>query len=95
MTLTLPERGILLADITIWSKPACVACHGTKRYLDKRGISYEEKQLLDDVEKFEEFRAAGFASAPIVESIHHETFAGYRPDYLDEIIESMSVAQAA
>ena len=84
-----------MADITIWSKPACVACHGTKRYLDKRGISYEEKQLLDDVEKFEEFRAAGFASAPIVESIHHETFAGYRPDYLDEIIESMSVAQAA
>lgn len=74
-----------MSSITVWSKPACVQCNAVKRWLDKNGLAYEEKQLLDHPDVMDEFRDAGFLQAPIVESEHVKTFSGFNTDLLEAI----------
>lgn len=74
-----------MSPVTVWSKPMCVQCNAVKRWLDREGIDYEAKDLLDDLEKLTEFQDQGFLQAPIVESRVRETFSGFRPDALEGI----------
>ena len=52
--------------ITVYSLPRCVQCVATKRHLNNLGLAYTEIDLLDVPERAEEFKALGYASAPIV-----------------------------
>ncbi|WP_420181319.1 glutaredoxin domain-containing protein [Paenarthrobacter sp. TA1.8] len=55
----------------------CSKCIATKRAMDKRGISYEAREMTDA--EREAFKAAGHLSAPVVVT-EQETWAGFRPD---------------
>lgn len=68
----------------LWSKPACVQCNAVKRWFAKEGADYIEKQIMDDLDKLEEFRLLGIMQAPIVEAPGVGTFSGFRPDLLEE-----------
>ncbi|MDS2171622.1 glutaredoxin domain-containing protein [Nesterenkonia sp. CL21] len=73
--------------ITVWSKPNCVQCNAVKRHLDKNGIPYEERDLTLDPDKLLEFKDRGLAQAPVVESSTRDTFTGFNPYKLDELVE--------
>lgn len=48
--------------ITVYTKPNCVRCNATKKYLTKKGAAFEEAPLNDDVIKMLQER--GITSAP-------------------------------
>lgn len=77
--------------VTVYTKNACQPCRMTKRYLDDRGIDFEERHTGDPV-VLEEVKAMGYLSVPVVvfvpapgESVSHWT--GFRPDMLDVVAE--------
>lgn len=75
-----------MTTIHVWSKPNCVQCKAVYRSLDKAGLDYEVKNLPDFPEKLQEFIEAGHTSAPVVESSLVDTFAGFNPDAIKDLI---------
>jgi glutaredoxin-like protein NrdH len=78
-----------LSAITVWSKPRCVQCGAVYRALDKAGVEYTVRNLPDFPEKLEEFKELGVMQAPVVESIYAETFSGFNPYLIEEIIAAV------
>lgn len=65
------------APVVVYSRPSCPACTATMRALDKRGVSYEVRELTESAAA--RFRAAGHQQAPVVVTETDE-WSGYRPD---------------
>ena len=74
-------------SVVVWSKPACVQCVATKRKLDQYGIPYIERDLTEHAGQAEEFRDAGYATAPVVVT-SRGTWAGFRPDQIKALKEN-------
>lgn len=79
--------------VTVYTKDKCQPCRATIRYLDERGIEFEEKHTGDPV-NLAEAKAFGYMGAPVVvfvpapgESVSH--WYGFRPDMLDVVAEAM------
>lgn len=69
---------------TVYTKPACVQCDMTKRYLDKAGVSYETVDITTDPAALDMILGMGFSSAPVVIS-EAGNWAGFRPDMLEQL----------
>ena len=52
--------------VTLYSKPACVGCQGTKRQFAKLGIEYTEIDISVDAEARDYVVGLGYLSAPVV-----------------------------
>lgn len=61
--------------VEIFTLENCVQCEQTKKQFDRAGVRYEEKTLTADLA--DEFKAEGFAAAPIVKT-EIETWSGFR-----------------
>jgi glutaredoxin-like protein NrdH len=55
-------------QITLWTLPACIQCHQTKREFDKLGIEYQVRELHQNPGATKRFSELGFLEAPIVET---------------------------
>ena len=69
---------------TVYTKPACVQCDMTKRYMDKNGIAYTTVDITQDPEALDMILGMGFSSAPVVIS-GDLSFAGFQPDKINEL----------
>lgn len=69
---------------TVYTKPACIQCEMTKKYMDKNGIEYNTVDITQDQEALDMVLAMGFSSAPVVIS-GDLSFAGFQPDKINEI----------
>lgn len=67
--------------ILVHTKPRCVQCDATKRYLDRHGLEWEEVPLTP--ESTAAFQARGILAAPVVELPGEEPFGGFRAPLLD------------
>lgn len=67
---------------TVYTKPACVQCDMTKRYLDKAGVEYTTVDITQDPGALEMIMGMGFTSAPVVVS-SSGSWAGFQPDKLN------------
>jgi glutaredoxin-like protein NrdH len=67
---------------TVYTKPACVQCDMTKRYLDKAGIEYDTVDITEDSAALELILGMGFQAAPVVIS-DAGNWAGFQPDKLN------------
>lgn len=67
---------------TVYTKPACVQCDMTKRYLDKAGVEYETVDITEDPSALEIILGMGFQAAPVVIS-DAGNWAGFQPDKLN------------
>ncbi len=72
--------------ITVYSKPACVACDATYRKLDKHGIEYNSVNIMEAL-TFVRGLDPSYAQAPVVlvefadgTSAH---WSGYRPSSIE------------
>lgn len=55
----------------------CSKCTATKKAMDRRGITYQVREMTDA--EREAFKKAGHLSAPVVVT-EAESWAGFRPD---------------
>ena len=83
----------MTARLTVYTKPGCGGCIGTKRTLEKAGVDFEEKDVRDPAH-MTEAKATGFLGAPIVVAdpalgLDVSEWVGFRPDYLQEVIDKL------
>ncbi|MEW4402891.1 glutaredoxin-like protein NrdH [Enterococcus sp. AN402] len=71
-------------DLTVYSKPDCMACKQTKRLLERYGISFTEVNILEYPTLLEQFKEVGFLSAPIVVTPDNK-WCGFRPDKIKSL----------
>lgn len=69
---------------TVYTKPACVQCDMTKRYMDKNGINYNTVDITEDPEALQMILDMGFQAAPVVIS-DKGSWAGFQPAKIDEL----------
>ena len=92
--------------ITVYTKPACVQCDRTKKWLDdpKRGNmagKYDVVDLSEDPEALGAVKALGYMGAPVVivgnsGSNDDEThWYGFRPDMLTQFCKNATTQQEA
>jgi len=67
---------------TVYTKPNCVQCDMTKRYMDKNGIDYDTVDITQNEAALEMILQMGFSSAPVVIS-DSGAWAGFQPDKIN------------
>lgn len=77
--------------VTVYTKPRCQPCRGTKRKLDELDIPYGEMPLDDTTRAYVE--SLGYTSAPVVEVDYGEgvttSWSGYRPERIKQIKDTL------
>ena len=73
--------------VTLYTKPGCVQCNATYRYLDKKGIAYQSVDVSVDNEALEKIVSMGYQQAPVVIAgdVH---WSGFRPDMIEGLVTS-------
>lgn len=71
--------------ITVYTKPQCVQCDATKRWLDSKGLAYDTIDITEDQEAFDKIVSLGFRAAPVVDS-PVGSWSGFNPDKLSQLI---------
>lgn len=71
--------------ITIYSKSGCPECVFTKKYLQSKNISFEEKRIDQDQSYLDEVISLGYTSLPVIK-IGQESFSGYQPERLEALV---------
>ena len=72
--------------ITVYSKPNCMACNFSKKYLEDKGVKFEEIDVINDKEALAMLRDKGYAQLPVVD-INGEKHTGFRPDVLAKVVK--------
>jgi len=70
---------------TVYSKPDCVQCKMSKRYLDQRGIEYQEVDVTESDEALIHIKELGYLAVPVVE-VGEDHWSGFRPDRLSQLV---------
>ena len=71
--------------IKVYSKPNCMACNFSKKYLEDRGVEFEEIDVFKNAEALAMLRDEGFSQMPVV-SMDGELHTGFRPDLLAKAV---------
>ena len=67
--------------IIVYSKPNCVRCEMAKRYLNDKGVPFEEIDVFKDAEALKMLRDKGIAEMPAVD-VNGEFHTGFQPNLL-------------
>jgi hypothetical protein len=54
------DKGAVMTQVTVYTKPACVQCKAVFRALDKAGISYEKVDVSTDAEAQDYVMSLGY-----------------------------------
>ena len=72
--------------IKVYSKPNCIKCEMTKRYLTDKGVTFTEVDLLEDTEALQILIDEGYSELPVV-NINGEFHTGFQPNVLAKVVE--------
>ena len=72
--------------ITIYSKPNCMQCELSKKYLNDKGVEFKEINVFEDDEALKMLRDEGYSQMPVVD-INGERHSGFRPEKLAKVVE--------
>lgn len=72
--------------VTVYSKPNCMQCEFSKKYLKDKGIEFEEINVFEDDEALAMLRDAGYSQMPVVD-INGEKHTGFRPEILAKVVK--------
>ena len=70
--------------IKVYSKPNCVRCEMAKRYLQDKGVKFEEIDVFNDAEALAMLRDEGFSQMPVVD-VNGEFHTGFQPNILAKV----------
>jgi glutaredoxin-like protein NrdH len=68
--------------VTVYSNPNCVQCEQTKKYLTRKGVSFESKMIADSPEVTAIIELNKYQSAPVVVTANGDSWSGFRLDKL-------------
>jgi glutaredoxin-like protein NrdH len=73
--------------ITVYTKPACVQCDMTKKFLDNAGLEYSVEDITSEANaaQLAYFLVEGYMAAPIVVT-DKKTWSGYQLENLKELV---------
>lgn len=71
--------------ITVYSKPNCMQCNFTKRYLREHNIEFKDINVYENEDVELHVKSMGFQTLPVIEIEGQEPFFGFRPDKLEEL----------
>ena len=72
--------------IKVYSKPNCMACNFSKKYLEDRGVEFEEIDVFKNAEALAMLRDKGFSQMPVV-SMDGEFHTGFQPNLLAKAVK--------
>ena len=72
--------------IKVYSKPNCMQCEFSKKYLKDKGIEFKEINVFEDKEALAMLRDKGFSQMPVV-SIEGEFHTGFQPNLLAKAVK--------
>lgn len=71
--------------VTVYTKPNCQPCRATKRWLDKRGVTYQTVDITMHPEDVEAAKFLGFYQSPVVVvgTWSDDAWCGFDPEKLE------------
>lgn len=75
-----------MKKITVYSKPNCMQCSFTKKYLDEKSIEYTTYDVYENEQALNTVKDLGFKSLPVVVIDGETPFFGFRPDLLEVLV---------
>lgn len=86
--LTKLKGKLKMSNITVYSKPNCMQCEFTKKWLHNNGLPYTAIDVRQDELSLDYIKRLGYQNLPVVvvdEGDMH--WFGFRPDLLEELKE--------
>lgn len=71
--------------ITVYSKPNCMQCNFTKKYLKECDIAFEEIDVTQDEVALNKIKEMGYQAVPVVVT-NDDHWYGFRPERLAELV---------
>lgn len=71
--------------VKVYSKPNCMQCEFSKKYLTDKGVPFEEIDVFEDKEALAMLIDKGFSNMPVVD-IDGEFHTGFRPEILAKVV---------
>ena len=72
--------------VTVYSKPDCMQCNFTKKWLKERNVPYTELNVEEDEEALSKVREMGYQAVPVIVT-ETENWYGFQPDKLAKLVE--------
>lgn len=73
--------------VTVYSKPNCIQCNMTYRFLDKHEIPFESVDITTDRDAYEYVVSdLGYLAAPVVKVSDEEHWSGFQPKRLAGLV---------
>ena len=72
--------------ITVYSKPNCMQCNFTKKYLKERDITFNEIDVTQDEDALNKIKDMGYQAVPVVFT-DNDHWYGFRPEKLAELVD--------
>lgn len=74
--------------ITLYSKPNCMPCTFTKKWLDENSVNYTTVDVTQDEVALNAIKLHGYQGVPVVAvNGFDNSWSGFRPDRLAELKE--------
>lgn len=65
-------------EVVVYSKPNCMQCEQTKKWLEKKGIEFSVVDMSVDADALEKMKQLGYRQAPVVVA-GEDHWAGFNP----------------
>lgn len=72
------------ATVILYTKPGCPGCRMSKIFLERNGIAFESRDVIEDPTALAEVQALGYTALPVIVS-GGQHWAGYQPDRLESL----------
>ena len=74
-----------MANVKVYSSNTCPHCVTAKKYLDEKGVEYEERNVQTDPEARKELMAMGHMGVPVI-IIGEDEIVGFDQGKIDELL---------
>ena len=72
-------------EVIVYSKPNCMQCEFTKRWLHENGIPYTTYDVTKDELSLDYIKRLGYQNLPVVYVDKKRHWFGFRPDLMEEL----------
>lgn len=72
--------------VTVYTKPNCMQCNFTKKYLTEREIEFQTIDITESEEALAKVKGMGFQAVPVIVAENEEAFYGFQPDRLAKLV---------
>ena len=76
-------------EVIVYSKPNCMQCEFTKRWLHENGIPYTAYDVTKNERYVNRVIQLGYQNLPVVYVDKKRNWFGFRPDLMEELKEGL------